>query len=169
MAGGDRVDGTLYKFLHRYADRPGNTAVVKAVEDFTAAQKGPVKAADVRKVAMRAAKDELVREGVKNPSADKLASKAYWGAAIAAEERPFTLAEDQRSTSKSVHYFVSGAIAARVASKLFFLPSGFRHWVADKLALGVGVLKECVDQIKGTGFNRHDLSTDRAGIRSTQS
>lgn len=166
MAKVDAVDGTLFKFMHRYANKPQNRAVVQAVEAYTAKAKGPVHVADVQKVAVQAAKDELIREGDKHPSADTIKARAYWGAAIAAEEKPFMIAEDTQALSKSVHYFATGAIAARVASWLPFLPSGVRHFLGFHVAQGIGVLKEIADKIKGTGFNRRDIAIDEAGARA---
>lgn len=159
----DKVDGTLYKFMHRFADKPANRAVVSAVEAFTARSQGPVKVADVRQVAMQAARDSYNGQ---HASADQVRARAYWGAAIAAEERPFTIAEDTRAAAKSVHYFASGAISSRVASWLPFLPQGVRHWLGHRASNLVGTLKEVADQIKGTGFNHQDLATDDAGARA---
>jgi len=166
MAMTDAVDGTLFKFMHRFASKPQNAPVVKAVEDATAKGQGPFHVADVQKVAYQAAKDQLIREGDKNPSADKVQARAFWGAALAAEEKPFMIAEDTDALSKSVHYFTTGAIAARVASWLGFLPKSVRDFFGFHVAQAVGILKEVADKIKGTGFNRRDIAIDEAGARA---
>ena len=166
MAGVDHVDGILMAYMHRKAERPVNKPVVEAVEALTRDAQGPVAAAQVRLTAITAARDAFVREGVANPTELQVRARANWGAALAAEEQPFVLAEDTRGTAKAMHFLVSGAISTRVASWLWFLPRQTANRLGLVAADAIGVLKEVADRIKGTGFNRTDIQTDRAGARS---
>ena len=162
----DAIDGTLFKVMHHFAQSPKNQPVIEAVDAFTSKRHGAIPAAKVRAVAMKAARDQFVKSGNKNPSADQVASQAYWGLALAAEEHPFKIAEDQRGTAKSIHYFMSGAIASGVASHIPLLPEGAKRWIGLSVSHAIGVLKEVADYVKGTGFDRRDIKTDDAGSKS---
>ena len=162
----DPVDGGLFKFILKNADNKQNKPIIQAVEAFTGKANGPVDANAVRQVAVSAARDQLKLEGVKNPSTDLVNERAYESTTVAAVQQPFVLKQDTRSAAKSVHYFASGTIAAKVSSHLEFLPSGIRHFIGFHVANVVGIVKEIADQIKGTGFNTHDIATDNAGAKS---
>jgi hypothetical protein len=162
----DGVDGTLFKFLDRSANRPATRSVVDAVEVLAALHGGKVTADQVRRVSLAAARDSLVSSGKPHASADTVSALAYWGAACAASESPFMLAEDPRSKSKAVHYLASGAISASVASWMPFFPVGLRHGIAFGVAHLVGCVKEMADKLKGTGYNLHDIATDDRGARA---
>jgi hypothetical protein len=166
MSKTDQVDGTLFKVLNRSANRVENRPVVDAVEVLAALHNGRVTAEQVQTVALAASRDSLALRGKRNPSSDSVRALAFWGAACAASERPFMLAEDTRGRAKAVHFLVSGAISARVASCLPFLPVGLRHGIAFQVAHLIGCAKEVADKFKGTGYNRHDIATDDAGARA---
>lgn len=143
---------------------PHYQPIVEAVRNV---QKDGVSPETVVKEAVRATRDQYVASGRAIDTED-IRRDAFLAATAASLETPYQLDGLPMGTDKTQHFFMSGAIAARIDQALDALrivPQRLREALAFGTSVFVGWLKEVTDLFT-TGYSREDLRANRLGARS---
>ncbi len=150
--------------LRRVGQNPHFRPVVDQVK---AAQHDGVSSNEVLETALKATRDQYVKEG-RRLDPENLRNDAFMAATVASVEAPYQLSDMPAGTDKTKHYMQSGQIASRIdrtLDDLKIVPEGARKAIAVGVTTGLGFLKEVLD-VFGTGFNREDLQADVAGAKA---
>jgi len=137
------------------------------VDAIKAVQHDGVSSQEVVQTALRATRDQYVKEGRKLDP-ENVRRDAYTAASVSAVESPYQMSDLPEGDDKTKHFMVSGEIASRIDQGLDALkvvPQPARRAIAVGLTTGIGFLKEVLD-IFGTGFNRQDLKADVKGAKA---
>lgn len=70
-------------------------------------------------------------------------------------------------TDKLLHFFTSASISTNISKSIPFLPNRIKANIGGSIMTSVGFFKEVKD-IKGSGFNKHDIEANIKGITSAK-
>lgn len=149
--------------LRRIGQDPHYRPIIDAVKGV---QRNGVSSEEVLTTALRATRDQYVKEGRKLDSED-LRHDAFMAASVGSVESPYQLSDMPEGDDKTKHFLVSGELASGIDQKLDELrivPKPARKAIAIGVTTGLGFLKEVLD-VFTTGFNRQDLQADVAGAK----
>lgn len=150
--------------LRRIGQDPHLRPVIDTVK---ATQRDGVSPDEVMATALRATRDQYVKEG-RRLDAENVRNDAYMAASVGSVESPYQLAGLPEGSDKTKHYMLSAEIASRIdrtLDDLRVVPEPARQALAIGLTTGLGFLKEVLD-IFGSGFNRQDLKADLEGAKA---
>lgn len=150
--------------LRRVGQDPHYRPIVSAVE---AAQHDGASSGEVLGAALRATRDQYVKEG-RTLDREDVRHDAFLAAGVGAVEAPYQLSDLPAGTDKTKHFMVSAEIASRIdqgLEALRIVPQPARKAIAVGITTGLGFLKEVLD-VFGSGFNRQDLKADLAGAEA---
>jgi len=153
--------------LRRIGNDPHYRPVVDTVK---ATQHDGVASSQVLETALRATRDQYVKEGRKLDP-EKVRTDAYMAASVASVESPYQMSDLPDGTDKSKHFLVSAEISSHIDQGLEavkVVPESARKAIAVGVTTGIGFFKEVLD-IFTTGFNRQDLKADVQGAKAPYS
>lgn len=156
----DRLEAPLRRVQADPRYRPILDEIEKVQEDGVSSD-------EIARTAIRATRDAYLRERRRLDPED-IRYDAYLAASAAALEKPYQLSDTPPGPDKSQHFFVSGAIAARIdqwLDGLRIVPGPVRRSLGVGVSIALGFLKEVAD-VFTSGFNRSDLAADWRGARS---
>lgn len=137
------------------------------IDEIKQSQHDGITSDEVVETALKATRDQFVKEGRKLDKED-LRKDAFLAATAASVEAPYQMKDMPEGSDKTKHYLLWGAMAAKIDQSLDALgiiPAGARKKIAIGLSMSVGYLKEVADLFT-SGFNREDLKADQKGVRS---
>ncbi|HBN08028.1 MAG TPA: hypothetical protein DD435_05065 [Cyanobacteria bacterium UBA8530] len=152
------------KKIRNLAKDPHYRPIVDSIEKV---QHDGVSSREVIEQAIKATRDQFVKEGRK-VDIEHLREDAFKAATAASVEAPYQLMGLPEGTDKTKHFFAWGALASQIDQSLEVLkiiPQGARKSISVGLAMFVGQLKEVAD-IFTSGYDKKDLEADRQGAKS---